>query len=156
MALPEEIYDLAHMHPVEDLVLTLLRSQIKSVPVQSQISDDQTFPAIIIHRGDLIGEWWGGDPRFIDHARLDVFALTEGLDADADASVLSEAVRATLFRSINKVVPGLGYLTQVVMTSPPRYAANWDTAVGPVQYADLPAEVVRYTASYALSVRAPN
>lgn len=156
MALPQEILDLVEMHPVEDLVLALLRKRITSVPVQSQIYDDQTFPAIVIHRGDMIGEWWGGDPRFIDNARLDVFCFVEGVNADEDGALLSEAVRNALRNSINEVVPGLGYLTQVTMTSPPRNAADWDTATGPVQYADLPTEVVRYSTTYALSVRKPD
>ena len=156
MALPQEILDLVEMHPVEDLVLALLRKRITSVPVQSQIYDDQTFPAIVIHRGDMIGEWWGGDPRFIDNARLDVFCFVEGVNADEDGALLSEAVRNALRNSINEVAPGLGYLTQVTMTSPPRNAADWDTATGPVQYADLPTEVVRYSTTYALSVRKPD
>lgn len=155
MALPQEILDLVEMHPAEDLVLALLRERITSVPVQSQIFDDQQFPAIVIHRGDLIGEWWGGDPRFIDHARLDVFCFVEGLNADEEGSLLSEAVRVVLRDSINKVVPGLGHLTEVIVTSPARQVADWDTATGPVQYADLPAGVVRYSGTYALSIRKP-
>lgn len=155
MALPPEIMDLVEFHPVEDLVLKLLRERITSIPVQSQIYDDQTFPAIVIHRGDVIGQWWGGDSRFIDTASLDVFCFTEGLNADEEGSLLSEAVRVVLRDSINKVVPGYGHLTEATMTSAPRNAADWDTATGPVQYADLPTEVVRYSTSYALSVRKP-
>jgi len=155
MALPQEILDLVEMHPVEDLVLNLLRQRITSVPVQSQIYDDQTFPAIVIHRGDLLGEWWSGDPRFLDNARLDVFCFVEGLDADEDGSLLSEAVRVVLRDSVNKVVPGRGYITRVEMTSPPRNAADLDTATGPVQYADLPVGVVRYATTYALEIRKP-
>lgn len=156
MALPQEILDLVEMHPVEDLVLTLLRRRITSVPVQSQIYDDQTFPAIVVHKGDLIGEWWGGDPRFIDTAKLEVFTFTEGLNGDEDGALLSEAVRVALRSCVNEVVPGLGYLTEVQMTGPPRQAADWDTATGPVQYADLPSEVVRYATTYALSIRKPD
>jgi len=156
MSLPQEILDLVQMHPAEDLVLAVLRERITSVPVQTQIYDDQTFPAIVIHRGDLIGEWWGGDPRFIDHARLDVFCFVEGLNADEEAALLSEAVRVVLRGAINRVVPGMGHLTEVVMTAPPHAAADWDTATGPVQYADLPSEVVRYSSSYALSIRKPD
>jgi len=156
MALPQEILDLVEMHPVEDLVLNLMRRRITSVPVQSQIYDDQTFPAIVLHRGDMIGEWWGGDPRFIDTAKLDVFCFTEGLNADEEGALLSEAVRVALRSCVNEVIPGLGYLTSVEMTSPPRNAADWDTATGPVQYADLPSEVVRYATQYALSIRKPD
>lgn len=155
MALPQEILDLVEMHPVEDLVLSLLRDRITTVPVQSQIYDDQTFPAIVIHRGDTIGEWWGGDERFIDNARLDVFCFVEGLNADEEGALLSEAVRIVLRDSVNIVVPGLGHIAEARMSSPPRNAADWDTATGPVQYADLPTGVVRYSTSYALKVRKP-
>lgn len=156
MALPQEILDLVEMHPVEDLVLTLLRRRITSVPVQSQIYDDQTFPAIVIHKGDMIGEWWGGDPRFLDTAKLDVFCFTSGLNGDEEGALLSEAVRVALRSCVNEVIPELGYLTAVTMTSPPRNAADWDTATGPVQYADLPSEVVRYATTYTLSIRKPD
>lgn len=155
MTLPAEILNLVEMHPVEDLAIQLLRDKITTIPVQSQINDDQVFPAIVIHRGDVIGEWWGGDPRFVDHARLDVFCFTEGPDADRDGSLLAEAIRVVMRDSVNIVVPGLGHITRVEMTSPPRNAADWDTATGPVQYADLPAEVVRYSTTFALEVRKP-
>ena len=156
MALPQEILDLVEMHPVEDLVLALLRERITSIPVQSQIYDDQTFPAIVIHKGDMIGQWWGGDPRFLDAAMLDVFCFTDGINGDEDGALLSEAVRVALRGCVNKVVPGLGYLTEVQMTSPPRNASDWDTATGPVQYADLPADAVRYSTTYMLSIRKPD
>lgn len=155
MGLPEEILSLTELKPVEDLVLALLRDKITSVPVQSQIYDDQTFPAIVIHRGDLIGQAWWGDSRFMDNCRLDVFCFVEGINADEEGALLSEAVRVALRDSINITVPGYGYLTKVRMTSAPRHAADWDTATGPVQYADLPAEVIRYSTSYALSIRKP-
>lgn len=156
MALPSEILDLIEMHPVEDLVLALLRERITTVPVQSQIFDDQTFPAIVVHKGDLIGEWWAGDPRFIDSVRLEVFTFTSGINADEEGALLSEAVRVVLRDSVNIVVPGRGHLTEGRLTSPPRNAADWDTATGPVQYADLPSEVVRYSTQYALSIRKPD
>ena len=156
MALPQEILDLVEMNSLEDIVLALLRERITTVPVQSQIYDDQTFPAVVIHRGDINGEWMRGDPRFIDYAKLEVFCFVDGINADEEASLLSEAVRVVLRGSTNKIVPGLGYLTKIEMVSPPRNAADWDTATGPVQYADLPAEVVRYVTTYTLSIRKPD
>ena len=155
MSLPDEILGLVEMEPVEDLVLAVLRSRIASVPVQSLIEDDQTFPAIIAHRGGSWGDW-DGDPRFLDSGQLEVFCLAEGVEADTDAAHLSEAVRVVLRDAINKVIPGRGHLTKVELISAPKRVPDWDTATGPVQYADLPVGVVRYESIYAVEIRKPD
>lgn len=154
MALPQEILDLVQMPPVEDLVLAVLRDRITTVPVKSLIQMDQSFPSVVVHRGATWGDW-NGDPRFLDAAILDVFAFTDGDEADADGALLSEAVRVVLIEAINKVYPGKGHLTKVRMLTSPQNVPDWDTATGPVQFADLPVGVTRYQTVYAVEIRKP-
>lgn len=154
MAVPQEILDLVEMTPMEDLVLAVLRDRITSVSVQSLIEMNQTFPAIVAHRGGSWGDW-SGDPRFLDSGQLEVFAFTDGVEADTDGALISEAIRVVLYGAINKVVPGRGHITKVDLVSAPKRVPDWDTSTGPVQFADLPVGVVRYESIYAIEIRKP-
>jgi hypothetical protein len=154
--LPPEIKALAELSPVEDLMLAVLRKGLPGIRVNSLISADQTFPAVIVRRIPNFGEWTG-DPRFTDSALVAVHAFCADPDGDEDAAVLSEAVRVVLRDNVRsqRVYPGLGHLTQVDMTSAPRRAADWATSSGPVQYADLPTGVWRYETTYDVVIRKP-
>jgi hypothetical protein len=154
MALPAEVYALAEFSPLEDLVLALLRDKFAQVPVRSLITDPTTMPIIVIRLGDGWGVW-NGDPRFITTGQLMVDTFADGLNADQDAATLGEAVRVALRDSINVVKPGLGHLTSVEPIHLPRRKADWATAIGPVQYADLPTGTVRYEADYDVAWRRP-
>lgn len=153
-SLPQEVLDLVEMEPIEDLVLAVLRDRITSIPIQSLIEDDQTFPAVVAHRGGSWGDW-DGDPRFLDSGQLEIFTFTDGIEADSDGALLSEAVRVVLRDAINQVVPGKGHLTKVELVSAPKRQPDWDTATGPVQYADLPAGVIRYESVYLVEIKKP-
>lgn len=152
-SLPESILNAIEMPPVEDLILTVLRPLLAPVEVQSAFEADQSFPVVVIRSDGSYGAW-AGDPRFIDRAVLKVDCLTGGINADDDSALLSEAVRVALRDSVNTVTP-YGYLTKVSMTERPKQAPDWANSVGPVQYADLPEGVVRWTTSYRLSIRKP-
>lgn len=158
MSLPQHVLDLVRFKPLEDLVLALLREKFQvgdePIPVQTLIRPDQTFPLVLIRKGDD----WGRpetDQRFLASGTLVVHTFAEGLDADEDAALLGEAVREVLTTSINKVKPGLGHLTMVDPISLPSRSPDWATATGPVQYADLPDGVERYEAKYELAWRRP-
>lgn len=152
MALPSEIEDLTEMAPVEDLLLTLLRQKITTVPIQSLYEDDQTAPMVLVRRS---GDWgmWRGDRRFVDMGQVNVQCICSGIDADSDAAILSEAVRVALLQSVNIVVPPLGHLTAVQMLMSPRRTPDWATSSGPVQYADLPTGFMRYETIYEVTAR---
>lgn len=154
-SLPQEVLDLVVFSPIEDLVLALLRDRLpESIPVQSLIADDQTFPLVLVRRTSDWGSW-RGDGKFVDSGQVVVHTLTQGLNADSDSAYLAEAVRVILRDSVNKVVPERGYLTSATLVSSPRRVTDWATATGPVQYADLPTGVVRYETTYELGIRAP-
>lgn len=152
--LPASIHDLVQMEPMEDLILTVLRQRITDVPIGSLIAENTRFPFVMIRCN---GDWgnWNGDPRFIDTAQLMVQVYCDGLNADEDAALLSEAVRVVLTDAINKVIPGRGHLTHVVMVARPRRVADWASSTGPVQYADLPSGVIRYETIYEIAARRP-
>ncbi|GAB3830206.1 hypothetical protein [Kribbella italica] len=149
-----DVIALTEMHPVEDLLLELLPGQLPGVQVRSLIADHQEFPLVIPRRSPNFGEW-GGDPRFLDAARINIHAMCDGVNGDEDAALLSEAVRVILRDSVNIVVPHRGHLVKVEMSSAPRRVTDWATATGPVQYADLPTGVTRYETVYDLVIRKP-
>lgn len=152
-SLPESILNAVEMAPVEDLILAVLRPRLAPVEVQSAFESTQTFPVVVIRSAGSYGTW-DGDPRFIDTATLNVDCLVSGLNSDEDAALLSEAVRVALRDSVNTVTP-YGYLTKVRMNDRPKRAPDWANSVGPVQYADLPEGVERWTTSYRLAIRKP-
>lgn len=152
-SLPESILNAVEMAPVEDLILALLRPALAPVSVQSAFHADQGFPAVVIRSAGSYGTW-NGHPRFIDAATLNVDCLALGLNSDEDANLLAEAVRVTLRDAVNVVTP-YGYLIKVSMNDRPKRAPDWANSVGPVQYADLPEGVERWTTSYRLTIRKP-
>lgn len=152
-SLPESVLNLVEMTAVEDLVQALLAPRLAPVRVQTAFEAGQDFPVVVIRSAGSYGAW-DGDDRFLDSATLNVDCLTHGLDSDTDSNLLSEAVRVVLRDSINVVTP-YGYLTKVKMNDRPKRAPDWANSVGPVQYADLPEGVERWTTSYRLKIRKP-
>lgn len=152
--LPFEVLELVRLKPIEDLLLEVLRPRLPGVSVQTLVNDDQTFPFVLVRTN---GDWgsWSGDPRFIDTAQLNIQVYCDGLNADSDAALLSEAVRVILSDAVNMVVPGYGYLTKADLSQRPRRVADWASSTGPVQYADLPTGVYRYESIYEIAVRRP-
>lgn len=152
-SLPESILNAVEMAPVEDLILAVLRPKVAPVQVQSAFEASQTFPVVVIRSSGSYGNW-GGDPRFLDKATLNVDCLTYGINSDEDANLLAEAVRVALRDSVNEVTP-YGYLTKVELLERPKRAPDWANSVGPVQYADLPEGVERWATTYRLVIRKP-
>lgn len=152
--IPASALALVEMNPVEDLLLDLLREALPDVRVQSLVEVKQKFPFILVRSA---GSWgaWTGDERFIDASTVEIHVLCKGVNADKDASLLSEAVRVALRDSKNKVIPDKGYVIAVEMLDRPKRSPDWANSVGPVQYADLPTGVERWDASYRVTIRKP-
>lgn len=152
--LPPSILAKVEMSPVEDLLLGLLPRELAGINVTTFIEEDQKFPFVLIRSA---GSWgnWAGDPRFLDAAAITVATFCRGENADEDAALLAEAVRVTLRDSKNKVVPGRGHIVTVEMTERPRRVTDWATSAGPVQFADLPNDVMRWENTYHVIIRKP-
>lgn len=157
-SLPESVRTRVEFSPVEDIFLTILRSAFPDMHIVSLIPEDlgavADFPFVVVRRASTGGEW-RGDPRFIDHARLAVQVFAKDPDGDSKAALVSEAIRSALHEAWRSHVnvPGRGTILQITMDSEPEGVTDWATAVGPVQYADLPAGVHRYEAEFLVSVR---
>lgn len=152
--LPASILSKVEMSPVEDLLLALLRDNLPDVQIKTRIADDQTFPAVLVRSA---GSWgtWAGDERFLDAAQVEIHTYADGPNSEEDAANLAEAVRVTLRDSKNVVVPRRGHIVVCEMTSRPQRRADWATATGPVQYADLPTGVTRYETTYHIIIKKP-
>ena len=154
--LPPSVLQMVEQAPTEDVLLEVLRERIPEISLQALIEDDQEFPFVLI-RSDPGSQWWGGDDRFIDTSTVDIEAFVQSENADEEAALLSEACRVALRDSYmqNHKVPGKGTIISVRQQIKPHRSPDWATSVGPVQYADLPAGVVRYTATYSVDIRRP-
>lgn len=154
--LPASVKAMAEFAPVEDVLLPILRARIPDVAIHSLYKDDQDFPVVVVRRVNPI-QGWPGDPRFVDVAIIDIECLCEGPDADQDAALLAEAVRVSLRDAWleQDVVPSRGGISFTKQIIPAHKVPDWATSVGPVQYADLPAGVVRYESSFRIDIRKP-
>ena len=155
----DDVFDLADFVPPEEIMLNLFRGRFDGILVQSLIPNAESPYPLIVSRGSAsLMHWRGSADGQLDSAyvRVDVFA--RGLDADDDAAWISEAVRKTIADVARRQEPiptrkGNVYLSRPRLLIRGRREADWATAAGPVQYADLPADVVRYESTFRMFFR---
>jgi hypothetical protein len=156
MALPDSVTGLVEFSPVEDVLLPILREPLgPGVRVQTLIHKNQQFPLVLVRRLTSFGS--GGDPRFVDFARIAIYTYAEGVEGDVDSAHLGEACRVVLRNAwtTQVVVPGRGSISSFRTITGPKRVSDWVPSTGPVQYADLPVGVFRYEAIYDLEIRRP-
>lgn len=156
--LPDGILQMAEMMPMEDLLLALFRRGLPQLEVHTLIppSDYLDFPFVLARRAAPVGAW-RGDPRFIDRGRVVLSVFAEDPDGENKGILISEAIRI-MFRTAwleHWHFPGLGSIVEIKMYQEPNRVADWATATGPVQFADLPGNVWRTESSYEFIVRRP-
>lgn len=156
--IPQNVRDMVENQPVEDLILPLLREGLgPDVPVYSEVPDiTNPFPFVLVRR-EYSQMFWRGDMEFVDSAYVSIDSFTEDPDGDEQGAILSEACRVILRDAwrTQKVVPGAGSISYIQMINEPRRAADWQSATGPVQYADLPNGAWRYVTVYRIYIRRP-
>lgn len=158
LGLPASVTNKVLLNPMEDLILTVLREGLPGVPIFTlipmDIKDMEFF--VMIRRVPTMGNW-RGDPRFMDHITISVQIFTKDPDADEKAALIGEAIRVTLFEAAKaqKVYPYLGWLKSARMDEGPSRQTDWASTTGPVQYADLPAGIARYQATFSVRARRP-
>jgi|GEM_PF-1514630 len=155
---PAEILARAEFPPVEDVILPILRSALPGVDVGTLIDSGHPdmFPFVLVRAYSAIGGGgWGGDERFLESAPFSVHTFTDGVEADREGALLSEAARCALRdASLGRlVIPDVAAVIKITMTSRPRRVPDWATSTGPVQYADLPAGTTRYESIYRAAYR---
>lgn len=155
-SLPQSVLDLVELSPVEDILLHILRADLPDIPVVSLIAEDPPPTFILVRRLHGFGNWQG-DPRFTDAARFTIHTYTADPNGDEKGALLSEAVRVVLRNAWldHRQVPGRGSIIKIRMTNEPTRVADWATASGPVQYADLPSGFFRYETMYEIKIRKP-
>lgn len=155
-SLPDSVLQLADQAAAEDIALAIFRAGLPEVEVVSAIRSDQEFPVLLVRRLPSFAGF-EGDIRFLESMDLAVHAITTGVDADQDAWILSKAAGVVLRDSWldGWSDPNLGSLSKVEVISAPRRVPDWATSLGPVQYADLPSNGIRYESRYHLVVRRP-
>ena len=155
---PSSVLALAELTPFEDIALAILRQGLPDIAVQSLIPPPGAleFPFVLVHRARPL-ENWKGDPRFTDAGRLTVSVFTVAPDAIEKAQMISEAIRV-LFRKAwleHWYVRGLGSIVRIELKTEPNRSPDWATSAGPVQFADLPSNTVRFESEYHMTVRKP-
>lgn len=152
--LPESVLAAVDIKPIEKIALAALRDKYPDLKIGTLIADNQTFPFMLLRRD---GDWgdWDGDPRFLDAGQLSVQTFASGIEADTDAGQLGWAALVGLRESVNQVFPGLGHITKARMLGAPHRMSDWASSTGPVQFADLPAGVVRYETTFFVEFKKP-
>lgn len=156
LELPASVRSLVELTPVEDLLLLALRKYLPDVRVRTLIPDLDRVPFIQVRR--MPGNnFWRGDPRVVDDARIQVNCFTKDPDGDTKGALFSEAVRVALRMAGEEHFyhPELGAIARIAMEIEPSRKSDWATATGPVQYADLPTGHWRYETVYSVKIRKP-
>jgi len=162
LRVPGSIRKLVEQPPAEDIALRVLREAMPDVPIRSRIpAEPELWPTkegllIVCRRGSSYGTW-GGETRFVNHAGIEVQVFAYGPDAEERAALAHEACRVAFRDAMIRqdYYPGLGSISWHYMQEEPRRKADWATATGPVQYADLPSGWERYEARHQLFIRRP-
>lgn len=163
LGLPDSVMEKVKYSPMEDVALTILRRAFPEVTFVSLIPDAQArTPAggvadyfVLVRRAYQWGEW-AGDPRgFIDAGGVEVHVYTKDPDGDLRGSVLSEAIRAVFEEASRDKWRVNDDITvhDIQMIIEPIRKADWATAQGPVQFADLPQGNWRYISTYQFKTR---
>lgn len=157
MALPASVAALIENPSVTDIALHILRTALPDVTVVSEIPMDTTFPLVLIRRGQRFSAPRGNE-RGLASTVVDVNVFTSGLEGDAEAEAISEAIRVAMrdaWANRLALAEGLGSLVRIWPEMAPSRSSDWATASGPVQYADLPAGAWRWESAYRITYRPP-
>lgn len=150
--------DTKHDLIVEDVVLELFRRRIPDLRFTSLIEQDRPAPFVLL-RGVAPNNVGREDGRFIETFYFSAEVFTDGLDADADGPRILLAMRNALTRAAlanDPVLDGLGWVQAGRVVGKPVRRADYANSEGPVQYADLPQEWVRYMATFRITIKRAN
>lgn len=153
--IPQSVREMAEFAPPEDVVLPLLRQALPGARIFSKVPAEDLFPYAIV-RVAPTERWWSGDDRFVNWATIQVHVFAQDPDGERKAAIFSDAIRVALRDAWrNQTDSGYGFICDFRMTNSPSRRADWATAQGPVQYADLPTGTTRYEAMYTIQIRRP-
>lgn len=162
MELPESVKARLEASPLVDLVLRVLRDALPDVQLGTLIpAEPRLWPRrrglfVLVRRYASRGVFSGQD-RFLETGGIQVHVFAHGPDAEQRCELVSEAVRVVLRDAVlaGRYYPGLGCVTRVWLDDEPLAEADWATASGPVQYADLPSGWRRFETRFQVTARRP-
>ena len=140
---------------IEDAMLELFRRRLPDLRFTSLIEQDRPTPFVLI-RKVAPANLGMRDYRFLETFYFSAEAFTSGLDADVDGPRVLLAMREALTRAAlehDPILGNLGWLQAGQMVGDAMRRADWANSEGPVQYADLPQEWVRYTATFRVQIK---
>ena len=147
--------DIEHEVIIEDAMLELFRRRLPDLRFTSLIEQDSPAPFVLIRKvaPNSFGLW---DYRFLETYYFSAEVFASGLDADVDAPRIILAMRNALTRAAldhDPVLEGLGWIQSGRVVGDAVRRADYANSEGPVQYADLPQEWVRYTATFRVQIK---
>lgn len=155
------VFDGLFFYSPEDLLLGIIRPLEEDIPgltVSTIIQDDFPTPYVMC-RSDT-GSWdsdtaGSADRRFMRRFTADIQTWVDGTEADTRNGWLQEIVYLRLYTAWSRqiIVPGVGHIAKLRVSSPAHEVPDWATSTGVNQYAQLPKGMLRYQAKYRVWVR---
>lgn len=159
--LPDVIKTTQSNAPITDICLEVLRKRLPGFPFFTKIPFKQTpaeispfYTFAIVRPDDGLG-FWNGIENILDNGGITIQVFTHDPDGELKGILVSNAIKLSLFaeKRDRTFFPGLGGICGVTMTQEPIRRADWATATGPVQYADLPTGYWRHESKFDVFVR---
>lgn len=154
--------DTPYFGSVDELVREVLKNFFigQDVHVYTTFSENMQTPAVVARRDRRSGTLAlaSRDDRFMESAIVSISTVTNGPDADDEGEELAEMCRHALrwAQQMQVSVPGSGSIAVIQVSTHPSRVTDWQTSNGPVQYASLPKNAVRYELIVRLLVRPPD
>jgi len=147
--------DVRHEIVTEDAVLELFRRRIPGMKFTSLIEQDAPAPFVLVRKVAPTGAALR-DYRFLETHYFSAEVFTDGLEADIDGPRIILAMRNALTRAAldhDPVLGDRGWIQSGRMVGDAMRRADYANSEGPVQYADLPQEWARYTATFRMQIK---
>jgi hypothetical protein len=147
---------------VDELVRKILEGFFtgQNVHIYTTFSENMQTPAIVARRDRRSGTLALAtrDDRFMESAIVMITTITDGPDADEEGEELAEMCRYAMRQAQQRQlsIPGAGSLAVIQVSTHPSRVSDYQTSNGPVQYASLPKNAVRYELIMRLLVRPPD
>lgn len=154
--LPESVKRKAERSPVEDIIQYLVNHELPEVPFGTWIPADLRPGFFAIVRGDNPLNFRVGNSKFVFTCSFKIETYTKDPNGDEAGNVLSEAIRVALrdcCQPTPVIVPGRGHPVHINSIVLPNRKKDWETPIGAIEFADVPAGYQRYETEYEMQFR---
>lgn len=143
----------------EQLLMGLLRPPLeeRGVTVATEHYEGISLPLVLARttRASSTTGIYPRDVRFYRSLKVSISTFAEGVEAEASAGYLAEAVQQILLNAWRQqvVVPGAGSISEIRAWIEPMRVSDFQTATNIVQYPSLPKGTVRYEQNLNITIR---